>query len=344
MFDFLSFILIASLATYLSIAILRPIAQNNGLIDLPNKRKMHDGEVPLVGGLAMFIGVLLSFFLNNLINASVAYFLSASLIIIVIGVIDDYRTLSVKLRILFQFIASFILIYFAEVNIVSIGNLLGHGEIYLNSWSIFFTLLAYIAGINALNMSDGMHGLAGGSCLITFSSIIFLAFLDGSLSSSIISILFCAVIPIFLLDNLCIFRSNEYRIFMGDAGSMFLGLAVAFELIGLSQVDVNLFSPVTALWIFSVPLFDLVFTISRRLITGNSPFKPDSSHLHHVLQKYGFSAQSTLVIILLTSLLMAIIGILGEVLSILESTMFVSFLFLFFLFSLFMCYGLKEKT
>ena len=116
---------------------------------------------------------------------------------------------------------------------------------------------------------------------------------------------------------------------MGDAGSMLIGLAIAWLLIDLSQGEYRVFAPVTALWLFAVPLIEMVTAVLRRLTSGKSPFKPDLDHSHHLLIRLGVGEKSALLILILFSLLMAVIGILGELYGVAERVMFVGFLLIF---------------
>ena len=116
---------------------------------------------------------------------------------------------------------------------------------------------------------------------------------------------------------------------MGDAGSMFVGMSIAWLLIDLSQGEDRSFAPVTALWLFAMPLIEMVTAVLRRLTSGKSPFKPDLGHTHHILTRLGIREKYTLLLMLLVSLLMVIIGILGELYGVTEWVMFVGFLLVF---------------
>jgi len=322
-------ILVASIATFLSISLLRPFAISINLVDQPNNRKLHDGSVPLIGGIAMFLGIVASVLTSAIDLNQFNYFLLTSLIIVIVGVMDDHRDISVSLRILLQVLVSIIIISLGGVLIESFGNLLGNGDIILNEWAYFITIIAIITGMNAVNMTDGIHGLAGGSSLITFLAITFLAKDSVSQISVLISFLFCAVLPVFLIHNLCLGISSSKRIFMGDAGSLFIGLAIVWSLIDLSQGEDRAFAPVIVLWLFAIPLIEMVLAILRRLVSGKSPFKPDLGHTHHILALLGIRKIYILLLVLLASLVMAVVGVLGELYGVADRVMFFGFLLVF---------------
>jgi len=323
---------VASIITIIAISILRPFAISINLTDVPNNRKKHQGVVPLIGGLAMFIGFLISILSSTVDLNGIKYFILASFIVVIVGSLDDHRDMSVGFRFLFQATAALIVSAVAGVNIESLGDLLSRSEIYLNSWSVFFTVIAIICAMNAVNMSDGIHGLAGSISLITLASLAYLAYLNSNIQSLTIALLMCSVILPFLVENLCIGRPKSKRIFMGDAGSMFLGLGIVWLLIDLSQGDLRAFSPVIALWLFALPLIDIISIVLRRIIIGKSPFKPDLNHLHHILIRMGFSNNLVLIIMISLSLIMTIIGIFGALSGITESKMFIGFIIVFLIY------------
>lgn len=145
-----------------------------------------------------------------------------------------------------------------------------------------------------------------------------------------ILLLLIAVVLAFLRFNLC-FPHIPYRVFMGDAGSMFLGFMVAWFLISLSQSEQRVMTPVTALWILAVPLFDTGRLTIHRLIKGQSPFAADREHFHHLLLDAGLTKNQTLLIMLSFATGFAVIGILGLYLDISEALMFWGFIGLFVL-------------
>jgi UDP-GlcNAc:undecaprenyl-phosphate GlcNAc-1-phosphate transferase len=188
--------------------------------------------------------------------------------------------------------------------------------------------------MNALNFSDGIDGMAGSLSLVTFFSIALLAFIAGASQSLQLALIFSAILVPFLFMNLCIGLRKTSRIFMGDAGSFFLGLGIAWLLVELSQGEQRAFAPVTALWLFSVPLIDTVSIMLRRILKGQSPFKPDCEHLHHFFLRIGYSDRAALAIIVVISSMMASIGILLELNGVTEWKIFSLFIGVFLIYFL----------
>jgi UDP-GlcNAc:undecaprenyl-phosphate/decaprenyl-phosphate GlcNAc-1-phosphate transferase len=321
--------IIATVSTFIAIFLLRSFAISIGLVDKPNIRKIHKGSVPLIGGIAMFIGIVSSILITSNDLHQFIYFLLASFIIVIIGVFDDHQNISVSLRLLFQVFVALMIVTVGDINLESLGNLLGSGDINLDEWGYFISVIAIIAGMNAVNMADGMHGLAGGNSFITFLAIFYLSLDSVAWESLLITALFCAVLPVFLISNLCIGVSKNKRVFMGDAGSTFIGLVIVWVLLDQSQGENRSFAPVTALWLFSMPIIEMTTAIFRRLLSGKSPFEPDRFHFHHLLLRLGLKESQALILILLLSSLMAIVGILGEKYSVSEWAMFAVFLLVF---------------
>ena len=321
--------------TLLSVLLIRPIAIRFGLVDTPTLRKSHFGNIPLVGGIAMFIGVssgfLFFFEFNNLSNYY-AFFLSA-FILVILGTVDDFHDISFALRFLLQITAAFILISIGNTGLLNLGDILSFGEIGLGGFSLLFSIIAIVAVVNSLNFSDGIDGLAASTSLVTFSSIAFFAYIAQNVNGLSIAIIFVASILAFLIFNIGNIAIKRLKIFMGDSGSMFLGLSIAWLLVSLSQGEDRAFSPVAALWIYSIPLMDSFSILVRRLSVGQSPFLPDRKHLHHLFLTIGYSDKQALMIIIIFSLLMASVGIIMELKGIAEFYMFIYFIIIAIIYS-----------
>ncbi len=303
--------LVALVTTLVLIASLKPLAVKVGLIDHPCSRKRHDGTIPLIGGVSIYLCVL--FMDKILFSCNIAYLVAAS-IIVCIGIIDDFKHVNFKLRLGVEVLAAFIMVKWGGVKIDSLGNLFGFGEIKLDILSVPFTIFAMIGGINAFNMIDGIDGLAGSLSLGIMMTLMSLGLFFKS--QEIISL--CAILigatTAFLYFNSRLFGRRRASIFLGDAGSMLFGFTICWIIIAATQQPSSIISPVTALWIIASPIFDTVSIMMRRINKGKSPFAPDREHFHHILTVAGYSVNQTVGLICLFSLGLAIMGIMGDIL------------------------------
>lgn len=314
--------------SFLVIKFAAPFATKVGLVDVPNARKVHDGAVPLIGGIGIFISVMMASTLFIEYSRILNLYLISAVLILFIGVLDDRYDLSVRLRIIAQVIIASILIFGAESYLTSLGDIFYFFEFKLGYIGMLVTVLATIGSINAFNMVDGIDGLAGMLSIVTFSSLAFLFFQAGS-SWSVLPILYIAAISAYLLFNLRWPFSSLEKVFMGDAGSMLIGLTVVWLLVMGTESTQQAFAPVTALYLIAIPLMDMAAIMYRRVKKGHSPFKPDRDHLHHIFERAGYSRKQTLIRVALLSAILAIIGILGELFAVPEAIMFVGFITIF---------------
>jgi UDP-GlcNAc:undecaprenyl-phosphate GlcNAc-1-phosphate transferase len=307
----------AFLATILAIFALRPVARSVGLVDRPNERSSHRTPTPLVGGLAMYIAisaVYLTFvWIGRLpLGREDQSFFLAGFILIAVGVADDYKPLSWLIRIAAQVIASLLMIYGADVVLADLGAMSFFGNVIYMGWlSVPFTVFATLGVINALNMSDGLDGLSGSLALISLFGL-FVATLIGNafLNSLYVAMLAAAVLG-FLMFNLRIFRRHNASVFMGDAGSMFLGFSLTWFAISLSQGPDRVITPASALWFMMLPIFDTVAMIFRRVVRRRSPFLADKEHIHHLLRMAGFSVNESVTVMAAAAMIGSGIGLLS---------------------------------
>lgn len=329
-------LIVAFLVSVFTIKVLLPLAPQIGLVDLPNERKKHDGAIPLIGGISIYTGVLIASTLfieqSQLLNL---YFISSALLVF-IGTMDDIYDLSVAPRMIFQGLVAAIMVFGANIFISDFGNLFSFGDISIGNYGMIFTLLACITAINAFNMIDGIDGLAGSMSIISILSIAILMMMSNTSNDILLPlILVVATIP-YLFYNVSTRNPRGKKIFMGDAGSMFLGLTVIWLLaISTQNTETHsaVFRPVTALWIIAIPLMDMFAIMIRRMRKGESPFKADNGHLHHICMRLGLSSRQALWAISCLSISFALIGILGEYFVISESLMLLGFVSIFFAYS-----------
>ena len=318
---------------FLAIKLFKPIAVDVGLVDKPNARKHHEGQIPLIGGISIFAAVLAASLLWLPDTLELRMYLIASAMMVFIGALDDKYDLKVRIRIVGQIIIASLMIYGVGGYISSLGNLFALGDIELGPIGIIFTYFAIIVVINAYNMVDGIDGLVGSLSLNTFTAIALLFLMSGNTNYlSYPLILATATLP-YLMFNLGFLQKQTKKIFMGDAGSMFIGLSVIWLLSMGTQGENASFRPVTALWICAVPLMDMLAIVMRRYRKGKSPFKPDRDHLHHILQRAGLSSRQTLLAISLFAAFMSLIGVLGEYFQIPESIELALFIVIFILYN-----------
>ncbi|MAS82664.1 MAG: hypothetical protein CMF45_08245 [Legionellales bacterium] len=309
------------IVTVLFILVLRPVALATGLVDIPGGRKTHDSPTPVVGGIAMYLGIFFGGVLMEAIPDFGVFMMGASLLIVV-GVIDDRFELPATVRLIAQTCAVLFMIFAADLKLEAIGTPLFF-NFELGSFAIAFTILVSLAVINAFNIIDGIDGLAGGTAFITLS---FMAILSIHSSALNLILLLLAVIIGFLICNAPASSNQQVKCFMGDSGSTFLGFSVVWLGISLSQSETNIVPAVTGLWLVAVPIYDVITSTLRRIFRGKSPFKPDRDHFHDVLMRLGFSARMTLLTILALSLLAALIGLVGEVFMVPDGIMFLLWL------------------
>jgi len=198
-------------------------------------------------------------------------------------------------------------------------NLLALGPL-----AVPLTIFATVGVLNAVNMVDGLDGLAASLVLIAIIALGVIAWAGGDVQDIVILGLLGATILAFLLFNLRL--RGRALVFMGDAGSLFLGFVLVWFLVALSQGEQRLLAPVTALWLFALPLIDTILMLVRQMVLGRSPFLADQEHFHHILLAASFGPKQTLVRMLLLALAAACIGLAGHFLGVPEHWMFFGFL------------------
>jgi UDP-GlcNAc:undecaprenyl-phosphate GlcNAc-1-phosphate transferase len=311
------------LVAFLAILALRPLAYAIDLIDRPGGHKTHHGDVPLMGGLAMFFGIVFGLAILGGGFNEINHLLVSATMLIVVGLLDDRFNLSPWLRLAVQFGATLPMMLGADVHITSLGNPFGSGEVQMGMWSYPFTALLIMSSINAFNMLDGMDGLAGGVALSAFIFLAGVAATSGdALPLSHASVMIGAVFA-FLIFNAPLKFNESIRCFMGDAGSTILGFFVALLCIELSQGSHPVVQPVTVLWFVAWPIFELLWSTIRRLAAGRSPFKADNQHFHHQLTQAGFGVRSIFGIAIGLSVVFAGVGLLVDWVDVPDAVSFV---------------------
>ncbi|MBI1810655.1 MAG: undecaprenyl/decaprenyl-phosphate alpha-N-acetylglucosaminyl 1-phosphate transferase [Nitrospirae bacterium] len=296
-------------------------------IDKPGKRRIHKYPTPRWGGIAFFIGIL-PVFLFLQIDRQIAAYLTASLLLITMGGIDDWRQVGWKVKFLGIITAITIVIFGGGVVINSIGTYGSYGKVELGILSIPFTYLGIAGVTNAINLIDGLHGLAGGVSLIAFIFIGIAAYLSGNYMLAVISLAFVGALGGFLWYNF-----PKARIFIGDSGSLFLGFSLAVFSVFLTQNAKFPIEPMFPVLVLFIPIFDTLRVVFVRVFSIKNPFKADKTHVHHLLVRRGVSPVSAVIFLWTLSAFLggyAILLIRRTSTSYLVVTLLVSLLFSFF--------------
>jgi UDP-GlcNAc:undecaprenyl-phosphate/decaprenyl-phosphate GlcNAc-1-phosphate transferase len=298
---------------WLAILALRPLAVAVDLVDRPGGRKTHHGDVPVVGGLSMFLGIVLGVGLLPVPGNNAAAFLAACAVLVTVGLLDDRFDLSPWTRLPGQIAAAMVLIAASGTMVTTLGNPLGTGPINLSAHvSIVFTVFIIVSAINAFNMLDGLDGLAGTVALAALIAIACIAYRAGLTMPLAISLVMIGAVCAFLVFNVPLRTQGKAQCFMGDAGSTLLGFTVAWLFIQISQGSTSPISPVSTLWFVALPVYEVIWSIIRRGIRGVSPFKADTDHFHHILLKAGFDTRGAFGVLTTLTGVLAGIGLLGR--------------------------------
>jgi len=292
---------------------LRPVARRLGLVDIPNERKVHEGEVPLVGGIAIFVAVVCAhifspgFMPDSVLRDTYLAFYSGAALLVTVGMIDDYRELRPSTRIVVQIFVVLIMIYGGGLIVDEIGVTPISGQtLTLGLAAVPFTMVASIGVINAVNMSDGLDGLAGSLSLVTFLGFLAATLILGHGEQLELLVLLITAITAFLFFNITVPGKRRALIFLGDAGSMLLGFAAVWFAIALSQGPDRAIRPSSTLWFLMVPIFDAVCMMGRRIARRRPMLSADKEHLHHIFLLAGFTVNETV----LTMVSLAVLGVL----------------------------------
>jgi UDP-GlcNAc:undecaprenyl-phosphate/decaprenyl-phosphate GlcNAc-1-phosphate transferase len=298
------------------------IARKIDLVDKPGPRKHHELEVPLIGGVGLgtvfFLSMLLMPF--SLRDYRLLFFSGA--LILIIGVLDDRRDISASIKLILQVVICTILVTLSGLNIPDIGDVFSKGVAQgLNVVALPFTVLAIVGVINAVNMIDGHDGLAGGTSVISLSALAFLCYRGGFLDYAGVLVLLGGLTSVFLLFNLAVFGQKR-KVFLGDAGSMFLGLLLAYFIIRfnnhplpehISSVGGVIVKTTAAPWLLGLPLLDLISSVIRRLFGTRPVMAADRGHVHHKLIGLGYSKTSINIILLTAHSIFVFVGCVGTI-------------------------------
>jgi len=294
-------------ASLLLVPVVIKIANHIGAMDKPdlskNSRRIHTRITPRLGGLAIFLSFLVGYLLFGNTTEPMNTIFIGSIIIILIGIIDDIKTVRARWKLLAQIIAACIVvfhgnIYLAEISIFGL-------YLYFGWFGYILAVLFIVAAINAINFIDGIDGLAAGTSSIYFTAISIIALTLNKIGGLDISL---CILLLGATSGVLVYNFYPAKIFLGDTGSMFLGYMIAvIALLGFKTATVT--SLIIPIIVLLLPIMDTLFAILRRLLKGEKPMAADAEHIHHQILKLNKSKTKTVLIIYAINILCASISI-----------------------------------
>lgn len=302
-------LLVGFITSFMTVLLSTPalikVANLKKLYDEPGEvRKQHKESIPSIGGIIIFAATLFSYSLwfpiesnseGGLIASDLKYIVSTLLVLFFIGVKDDFVGTAPVKKLMGHILVGLILVTMADIRITSMHGIFGIREI--PEWaSLFLSLFTYIVIVNAFNLIDGVDGLATGIGLIASLSFGMWFYLVGEITYASLAFALGGSLLAFL-----VFNFSPAKIFMGDSGSLIIGLIIAILAIRLIEFPKNhlpdilsgISKPIFAMAVLVYPLYDTLRIFIRRTIKGESPFSPDNKHLHHRMLKIGFNHRKT---------------------------------------------------
>ena len=295
--------LMAFFVTFFGIPSIVRVSELKKLYDMPGRRKVHDRPIPTLGGVAIFSGVILASVLFSSMSASheLKYIIAGMITIFFVGLKDDIVPLTPYKKLIGQVAATFFIVVPGDIRLTSLHDVLGIGEIgYIPG--VIITFIFFLMMINSFNLIDGIDGLAAGIGIVASMAFGIWYIVDGHYSYAVFSVALTGSLIAFFWYNVF---SIRYKIFLGDTGSLLIGLLLAVFAIRLLEFESGTgegaaidLSPALILAFLIVPLYDFVRVFLNRLAKGKSPFSPDRTHIHHrLLYLTGSHLRVTLIIV-----------------------------------------------
>lgn len=285
------------------VPLVKRLALRVGAVDKPNQRKVHQGLMPRMGGLAIFIGFWVAIFATLPLDRTLLAVFNGATLLVFVGFLDDTNDLPAKLKLIGQIIAAGIAVA-GGVRIGFLTSLFSDDLLFLSWLSVPVTVIWIVAIINAINLIDGLDGLAGGVSAIAATTMAIVGIANHDPIAAILGVGLAGACVGFLFYNF-----HPASIFMGDTGSMFLGYTLAIiSITGVAKglTFVSVFIPIL---ILGVPIFDTLFAIIRRAASGKPIFEADKAHLHHCLLQRGLSHRATVLLIYGVSIALSLAAI-----------------------------------
>jgi UDP-GlcNAc:undecaprenyl-phosphate GlcNAc-1-phosphate transferase len=271
------------------------------LVDLPDKRKVHTQPIPRVGGVAMALGIAVALLLAGTPDRFTGAYLLSAGILLAFGVADDRLDLDYRIKFIGQFLAIAVILWGGDL---LVANLTLGDRIPLPVWLSWPLTVLFVLGVtNAVNLADGLDGLAGGTTLLSLCALGILAHSNGLEPLSVVALASAGAILGFLR-----FNTHPASVFMGDAGSQLLGFTVAVVGVAVTQDETSVYSTALPLLLAGIPILDTLSVMTQRAIERRSMFKADRNHLHHKLLGLGFDQRESVTLIYAAQIVLFIVA------------------------------------
>ena len=293
------------------------IAKSRNFVVKPNKRTSHVGAIPNIGGVNIFISFLLTVFLfSYTIVSQLQFTIIGVFIILIVGFVDDLIDIKASWKLFGELASAFFLIVVADIRLSHLHGFLGINELSILT-SYLLSFFVFVVIINALNLIDGVDGLASGLGILYCLFFAEYFRLTERIDLAISAFAMVGSLTVFFLYNVF---GGKRKIFMGDSGSLLLGYMITLYVFEFCEMNakpgLQMFhfsaAPAVAICVLSVPLFDTMRVMLTRIKKGVSPFRPDKNHIHHLLLKTGLKHRQVTVILFCISILFICLGIIGR--------------------------------
>ena len=297
-------VFVTFITSLLLVPIVKKIAIHVNAMDMPNERKVHKVPMPRMGGLAIFLSFMLGYMLYARESTMMLSVLIGSFLIVICGMLDDISPIRARYKFIIQIVAASAVCIYGNLTLDYI-SILGLNMYFPAPLNYVITIFFMVAIMNAINLIDGLDGLAAGISSIYFITISIIAFILNQMGGLdvILSLIMAGATLGFLVHNF-----PPASIFMGDSGSLFLGYIISvIALLGFKATTLT--TLIIPICILAIPIFDTVAAIIRRLLKGQNIGKPDKEHFHHQLLKMKFSPRTTILIIYFITILFSAVSI-----------------------------------
>jgi len=289
---------------------MHPFARKYGFTDKPGGHKYHEGEIPFIGGVCIYLTIAVTVLVTKTVEPELKWLIGTAGLLVLTGMIDDLFDIKPIYKLFAQILITTIMCFSSAIHIQTLGILPSGFVIDIGAFGYIVTIIAVVGVVKAFNIMAGIDGLAGLLAIFAVAGTAFvLTLLNRTLIHGTELVIFCSAIGGYLLINMAIV--SRRKIFLGDSGSMLIGFVVAWVMVYYSQLPNDKAIPASmAIWLMALPVINTVAVIFYRSLKRRSPLKADRKSLYHICLRLGMSDKQTLAIMCLFSIALTIFGFL----------------------------------